>query len=312
MPVFFRRAANRIVVSALLAACGGSDLVLPGAGEPASIRVVEGDGQSGEVGGLLGDPVVVEVTDAGDHLVEGAAVVFELTSAAPGADILPRTATTDATGRASALILLGNETGVQAGEARVVVEAATPPTTSFTAIALPEGAVNQPPTAGFDWTCDNLDCRFHDASSDGDGSVTAWDWRFGDGAASTDREPSHVYSGPGTYSVTLTVTDNEGATAASQAQVTVTAPPPQPNDPPNADFDVHCEELTCTFTDKSKDDDGTVVAWRWDFADGSTASTEQNPVHIYASGGDYEVTLTVTDDRGASDTKTHKADAVED
>ena len=311
MPVFFRRAANLVISSAFLAACGGSDLVLPGAGEPASIRVVDGNGQTGEVGGLL-PPLVVEVTDAGNHLIEGARIVFELTSAAPGADILPRTATTDASGRASAQILLGSETGVQAGVARVVVEAATAPTTSFTAIALPEGAVNQPPLAGFDWSCHGLDCRFTDASSDVDGSVTGWDWRFGDGTASTDREPSHAYSGPGTYSVTLTVTDNEGATGASQVQVTVTAPPPAPNDPPNADFDDHCEGLTCTFTDKSKDEDGAIVAWRWDFDDGSTASTEQNPVHVYAGRGDFEVTLTVTDDRGASDTKTHKVDPKED
>jgi PKD repeat protein len=274
--------------------------------------VVEGNGQTGEVGGLLGGPVVVEVTDAGGHLVEGAGVTFELTAAGPGADILPRTATTDASGRASAQILLGTEAGVQAGEARVMAERATPLTTSFTATALPEGAVNQPPLAGFDWSCEHLECRFTDASSDGDGNVTSWDWRFGDGAASTDREPSHTYSGPGTYSVTLTVADDGGATGVSQAQVTVSAPPPQPNDPPQADFDVDCHELTCTFTDKSKDDDGTIAAWRWDFADGSSISSEQSPVHVYASPGDYEVTLTVTDDRGASDTKTHKADPEED
>jgi PKD repeat protein len=106
----------------------------------------------------------------------------------------------------------------------------------------------------------------------------------------------------------LTVTDNDGATGGSQSQVTVSILPPQPNEAPHAEFEVHCHELTCTFTDKSKDDDGSIAAWRWDFADGTPAATEQNPVHTYLSTGHYEVILTVTDNLGASDTKTHNAD----
>jgi|GEM_PF-2323668 len=39
--------------------------------------------------------------------------------------------------------------------------------------------------------------------------------------------------------------------------------------------------------------------WFWDFGDGYT-STEQNPVHTYASSGNYTVTLTVTDSRGVT------------
>jgi len=70
---------------------------------------------------------------------------------------------------------------------------------------------------------------------------------------------------------------------------------------------VHCDHLVCTFTDKSKDDDGTVSAWAWDFGDGET-STQQNPVHTYSDRGRYDVVLTVTDDDGASATKTRRAD----
>lgn len=51
--------------------------------------------------------------------------------------------------------------------------------------------------------------------------------------------------------------------------------------------------LTYTFTDGSTN----AVTWAWDFGDGNT-STQQNPVHTYASGGNYTVTLTVTSPSG--------------
>jgi PKD repeat protein len=76
------------------------------------------------------------------------------------------------------------------------------------------------------------------------------------------------------------------------------------NDPPTAAFtflptDPDTGE-TVTFTDASTDSDGTVVGWDWDFDDGGT-STDQNPAHVFASAGTYTVTLTVTDNDGATD-----------
>src|ERR1035441_5058555 len=44
---------------------------------------------------------------------------------------------------------------------------------------------------------------------------------------------------------------------------------------------------------------GKVTAWKWDFGDGSR-STEQNPIHQYAKGGDYTVTLGVEGPEGKS------------
>jgi subtilisin family serine protease len=72
-----------------------------------------------------------------------------------------------------------------------------------------------------------------------------------------------------------------------------------PNVPPQADFVESCGAQECAFTDRSTDPDGTVVSWLWDFGDGAT-STEQNPTHSYETSGDRFVTLTVTDDRGAT------------
>ncbi|HEU5303978.1 MAG TPA: Ig-like domain-containing protein, partial [Gemmatimonadales bacterium] len=126
----------------LLASCSGEDLVLPGGGGegggPAAIRVVTGDGQSGQVGELLTAPVVVEVTDAEGLPVEGATVAFELLSAGEGAEISPATATTDAEGHAEARVLLGSKVGLQTGEARVIVESGAVPKTSFSAVATPD------------------------------------------------------------------------------------------------------------------------------------------------------------------------------
>jgi PKD repeat protein len=147
-----------------------------------------------------------------------------------------------------------------------------------------------------------------DRSSDRDGSLVSWQWDFGDGASSSERNPSHVYAAGGRFEVLLIVTDDDGAadtkihTAEPQAP-----PPPEPNKAPEADFDVRCEHLTCTFRDKSKDDDGSIVSWQWDFGDGET-SGEQNPVHTYSERGRYEALLSVTDDDGATDTKDKRVD----
>ena len=72
------------------------------------------------------------------------------------------------------------------------------------------------------------------------------------------------------------------------------------NYPPSADFTYTTNDLTADFTDQSADSDGTIEGWNWNFDDGAV-STSQNPSHTYSSSGTYSVTLTVTDDDGATD-----------
>jgi PKD repeat protein len=67
---------------------------------------------------------------------------------------------------------------------------------------------------------------------------------------------------------------------------------------PTADFTSQCTDLSCSVTDLSSDD-GQVTVRQWVFGDGS-GSTSANPVHAFASGGSYNVTLTVTDNAGAT------------
>ncbi|MBN1154383.1 PKD domain-containing protein [candidate division KSB1 bacterium] len=86
------------------------------------------------------------------------------------------------------------------------------------------GSTNVPPTANFSFATADLTATFTDQSSDSDGSVVGWSWTFGDGATSTQQNPSHTYAASGTYTVGLTVTDDDGATGSTSKNVTVTAP----------------------------------------------------------------------------------------
>ncbi len=75
------------------------------------------------------------------------------------------------------------------------------------------------------------------------------------------------------------------------------------NTPPRAAFTYACSALVCSFTDTSTDAEGPLVAWGWDFGEGSSASGP-NMSHTYGETGTYTVTLSVTDENGATDSTT--------
>jgi PKD repeat protein len=72
---------------------------------------------------------------------------------------------------------------------------------------------------------------------------------------------------------------------------------------PVANFTSSTSGLTATFTDSSTDTGGTITAHAWTFGDGGT-STATSPSHTYAAAGTYTVTDKVTDNLGATNTKT--------
>ncbi|WP_256392294.1 PKD domain-containing protein [Natronoarchaeum rubrum] len=130
----------------------------------------------------------------------------------------------------------------------------------------------------------------------------SYEWAFGDGATATGETATHSYANDGTYTVTLTVTDSGGATntVARQVQVDNVAPsgnitysPSTPSTTDDVAFDAS----------GSTDADGSIATYEWAFGDGATA-TGETPTHSYADDGSYDVTLTVTDDDGATDTTT--------
>jgi PKD repeat protein len=156
-------------------------------------------------------------------------------------------------------------------------------------------------------------CTFTDASSDPQGAstITTRIWNFGDNTGdvtATGTTQDHTFAAEGTYSVKLTVTDNTGRSNDVTQQVTVATGTPT-NTPPIAAFTVPActVNVDCSFSDLSSDAaPGTVTAWSWNFGDGSAAVADQNATHRYAAEGQYDVTLTVTDDQGATNAITQK------
>lgn len=162
---------------------------------------------------------------------------------------------------------------------------------------------NTPPTAAFSFTCTAADCSFTSTSTDAaPGTIAAYAWDFGDGTGATVNNPAHSYSVTAStdFTVKLTVTDNEGATGVVTQTVTVA---PAVNSPPTASFTQSCNlGATCSFTSTSTDAaPGSIAAYAWDFGDGTTA-TVANPTHVYLISlpTDFTVTLTVTDNQGAT------------
>lgn len=77
-----------------------------------------------------------------------------------------------------------------------------------------------------------------------------------------------------------------------------------PNQAPAAAFGSSTANLTASFdAAASTDPDGTITSYAWAFGDG-TNGTGATVAHPYAAAGTYDVTLTVTDDQGATGTLT--------
>ncbi|MDX2377461.1 PKD domain-containing protein, partial [Microbacterium sp. LRZ72] len=154
------------------------------------------------------------------------------------------------------------------------------------------------PTAAFESAATDLDVEFDGTGSTADDgrTIVGYEWDFGDGSAvATGATVQHSYATAGSYEVSLTVTDDRGLTAVVSQEVVVEAP----NVDPTAEFTSTVNSLTATFDGSaSSDADGDIATYEWDFGDGSDPGSGSTVSHVYASDGDYTVTLTVTDDRG--------------
>ena len=183
------------------------------------------------------------------------------------------------------------------GTALQVVYNGWAPAWAPTAPSLP---VDQPPVARFTYWCTGLTCSFDpSASTDDRGTLASSSWTFGDGTDAASQS-THTYAAVGTYTVTLTITDGAGQSASTSQSVTVTPPPDLP---PVANFGVSCAALACTFNSAASSDDVGIASRSWTFGDGSTAQNVVDPTHTFAAPGMYVVTLTVTDTKGQSSSR---------
>jgi PKD repeat protein len=136
---------------------------------------------------------------------------------------------------------------------------------------------------------------FTDTSSAGSYPIASWSWNFGDGATSSQQNPTHAYSDNGAYTVRLTVVDSGGQSASASLQVTVQNVPPTAEAGPGRSCNVgETLSFSASFTDPGSADTHT---FSWNFGDGSTA-TGHDVSHAYTAAGEYTLTLTVTDDDG--------------
>jgi len=143
-------------------------------------------------------------------------------------------------------------------------------------------------------------------SNDPDGTITFYRWNFGDGSGEIlDPTPTHIYTQNGTYTVTLTVIDNDGTSDTEVTTATIGGE--QPNQAPKAvvggPYSGKVNEVITFDGSASYDLDGNIESYFWNFGDGETASGA-TVTHSYSKADTYTVTLTVTDDDGATDSST--------
>jgi chitodextrinase len=178
------------------------------------------------------------------------------------------------------------------------------------------GPPNQNPVASFTYSCvarvppPGFTCSFNGSpSTDPDGSVTAWSWTSPGKPTKSGVTTSYNYSSAGSYTVTLTVTDNNGATNSQTQTIVVGGTPPQ-NQNPVADFTMNCVPRSpnvgsdCTFNGSaSRDPDGSIVSYAWS-SPGKVNKLGVIATYAFPTGANTSVTLRVTDNLGATGSKT--------
>ena len=147
--------------------------------------------------------------------------------------------------------------------------------------------------------CFPLTPQFTDLSFPGSGTISNWQWDFGDGNFSGLQNPNHTYTGVGNFNVSLRVSNNFGCVTSKTTTSYV-----QINSGVKAQFtnstSSSCNApATINFLNSSTGTDS--LTYQWDFGDGVT-STLSNPSHTYNSPGKFSVTLVSTNRTGCTDT----------
>jgi PKD repeat protein len=159
---------------------------------------------------------------------------------------------------------------------------------------LPEARFVVRPPSGTKTTTFEFDAT---GSADEAGNIVNYQWDFGDSHQANGKKVSHKYASAKNFQAKLTVTDNENGTDQTSREVVV-----QASKPPIAlfTFSPSAGDTSTTFrfdANSSRDSDGRIASYSWNFGDGTTASgpTAQ---HRYASNSTFLIRLTVRDNSG--------------
>ncbi len=143
---------------------------------------------------------------------------------------------------------------------------------------------------------------FNNTSIGSDSNVLSWQWNFGDSNTSSLKNPTHTYSSAGNYTVTLTVNNLNGCVNSISKVVRVSGGV-------TADFQVPataCVGQAISFNNFSTYTNvpfHAATGFYWNFGDG-TYSPFQNPTKTYNTAGTYNITLTVQDSAGCTNSIT--------
>lgn len=141
-----------------------------------------------------------------------------------------------------------------------------------------------------------LSVWFRDTSA---GSPDTWHWDFGDLTQSQDKNPEHIYSVPGSYTVTLTASRGNQKDTLIRKTAVIASPPRVV-----ANFSASPQKGPAPLSVRCKDTSiNAPSSWIWTFGPKSTplTSNEQNPVVTYPHPGTYTVSLTSGNVYGSSD-----------
>ena len=145
-------------------------------------------------------------------------------------------------------------------------------------------------------------------SYDPDGNIVSYQWFKSNSTVSLtpigtdDKIITHSFPVNSDYQVTLIVTDDNGATGTDTATIII-----NPNQLPVADAgpdQTITVDATVSFDGSDSSDDGNIDSYDWNFGDESEIASGPSVTHVYDTAGTYTVTLTVTDNGGATATDT--------
>lgn len=130
-------------------------------------------------------------------------------------------------------------------------------------------------------------------------TIKAYTWNFGDSTTGTGATPTHAYASAGTFTVSLTVKDTKGATDTTSTTATVVALPTASTGGPYTG--TVNQAVGFNGSGSTAPAGQTITSFAWNFGDNSTG-TGATTTHKYSSAGTFQVSLTVTDTSGGTNT----------